>query len=97
MCAHEIGAVECCTVICHLSGGNCLLLLLLARLPCCTDGLHFNSAEANISDNMKSRFTSADIVAAVNELQNLVGMRVVQVYDVDSKTYLFKLNRQEVR
>lgn len=46
---------------------------------------------------MKSRFTSADIVAAVNELQNLVGMRVVQVYDVDSKTYLFKLNRQEVR
>ncbi|XP_022701021.1 nuclear export mediator factor NEMF homolog [Varroa jacobsoni] len=95
MCAHEIGAVECCTVICHLSGGNCLLLLLLARLPCCTDDLHFNSAEANISDNMKSRFTSADIVAAVNELQNLVGMRVVQVYDVDSKTYLFKLNRQE--
>ncbi|OQR70237.1 nuclear export mediator factor NEMF-like [Tropilaelaps mercedesae] len=44
---------------------------------------------------MKSRFTSADITAAVGELQRLVGMRVVQVYDVDSKTYLFKLNREE--
>lgn len=45
---------------------------------------------------MKSRFTSADVVAAVGELQRLIGMRVVQVYDVDSKTYLFKLARQEV-
>lgn len=45
---------------------------------------------------MKSRFTSADVVAAVGELQRLIGMRVIQVYDVDTKTYLFKLNRQEV-
>ncbi|CAN7991727.1 unnamed protein product [Ixodes hexagonus] len=45
---------------------------------------------------MKSRFSTVDIVAMVCELrQRLVGMRVVQVYDVDSKTYLFKLNRHD--
>ncbi|XP_028966348.1 nuclear export mediator factor NEMF [Galendromus occidentalis] len=44
---------------------------------------------------MKAKFTSADIVAMVGELKALVGMRVKQVYDVDSKTYLFKLVRQE--
>lgn len=45
---------------------------------------------------MKAKFTSADVVAAVGELNKLVGMRVIQVYDVDSKTYLIKLGRQEV-
>lgn len=45
---------------------------------------------------MKSRFSTVDILAMVAELQkSVVGMRVVQVYDVDTKTYLFKLSRQE--
>ncbi|BET00662.1 Fibronectin-Hypothetical protein protein A N-terminus (FbpA) [Nesidiocoris tenuis] len=44
---------------------------------------------------MKTIFTSLDVAAAVLELQQLVGMRVIQVYDVDSKTYLFKLHRGE--
>ncbi|KAH9381701.1 hypothetical protein HPB48_011969 [Haemaphysalis longicornis] len=45
---------------------------------------------------MKSRFSTVDILAMVAELQKtVVGMRVVQVYDVDTKTYLFKLSRQE--
>lgn len=45
---------------------------------------------------MKSRFSTVDILAMVSELrETIVGMRVVQVYDVDNKTYLFKLNRHE--
>lgn len=45
---------------------------------------------------MKSRFSTVDIVAMICELrQRLVGMRVIQVYDADSKTYLFKLNRHD--
>uniref|UniRef100_A0A2R5LNK1 Putative rna-binding protein n=1 Tax=Ornithodoros turicata TaxID=34597 RepID=A0A2R5LNK1_9ACAR len=45
---------------------------------------------------MKSRFSTVDILAMVSELrESVVGMRVTQVYDVDNKTYLFKLNRQE--
>lgn len=45
---------------------------------------------------MKSRFSTVDIVAMVSELRHrVVGMRVVQVYDVDSKTYLIKMNRHE--
>lgn len=45
---------------------------------------------------MKSRFSTVDILAMVAELQkSVVGMRVVQVYDVDTKTYLFKLSRHE--
>lgn len=44
---------------------------------------------------MKTTFTSLDVAAVVLELQQLVGMRVTQVYDVDNKTYLFKLHRGE--
>uniref|UniRef100_A0A146LJ84 Nuclear export mediator factor NEMF n=1 Tax=Lygus hesperus TaxID=30085 RepID=A0A146LJ84_LYGHE len=44
---------------------------------------------------MKTVFTSLDVAAVVLELQQVVGMRVTQVYDVDSKTYLFKLHRGE--
>ncbi|KAF6212306.1 hypothetical protein GE061_012828 [Apolygus lucorum] len=44
---------------------------------------------------MKTVFTSLDVAAVVLELQQVVGMRVNQVYDVDSKTYLFKLHRGE--
>lgn len=44
---------------------------------------------------MKSRFSTIDIVAILSELQKYVGMRVNQVYDIDNKTYLIRLNRYE--
>ncbi|KAF8767801.1 Nuclear export mediator factor Nemf like protein [Argiope bruennichi] len=44
---------------------------------------------------MKTRFSTIDIVAEVNELQKYLGMRVNQIYDVDNKTYLIRLNRYE--
>jgi len=44
---------------------------------------------------MKTRYTTLDIVSVLGELQTLVGMRVNQVYDVDHKTYLFKLHKPE--
>lgn len=44
---------------------------------------------------MKTRFNTIDIIAIIAELQKYIGMRLNQVYDVDTKTYLFKLNRQE--
>ncbi|KCV71670.1 hypothetical protein H696_01086 [Fonticula alba] len=41
---------------------------------------------------MKSRFSSLDIRILVNELRSkIVGFRVANIYDVNSKTYLFKL------
>jgi len=44
---------------------------------------------------MKSRFTTLDIISIIDELQQYVGMRVNQVYDVDNKTYLIKLHQPE--
>ena len=45
---------------------------------------------------MKTRFSSLDIGFELLELnQSLVGMRVNRVYDVDHKTYLFKLQKPE--
>ncbi|GFT99284.1 nuclear export mediator factor Nemf [Nephila pilipes] len=44
---------------------------------------------------MKTRFSTIDIVAEVKELQKCIGMRVNQIYDVDNKTYLMRLNRYE--
>lgn len=44
---------------------------------------------------MKTRYTTLDIVSVLGELQKLVGMRVNQVYDIDHKTYLFKLHKPE--
>ncbi|CAM9319563.1 unnamed protein product [Chrysoparadoxa australica] len=41
---------------------------------------------------MKTRFTQPDVVAMVRDLRSSVlGLRVVNVYDVDQKTYLLKL------
>ena len=42
---------------------------------------------------MKSRFSTLDIISIVDELQQYVGMRVNQVYDVDNKTYLIKFHQ----
>lgn len=44
---------------------------------------------------MKSRFSTIDIIAILNELQKYIGMRVNQIYDIDNKTYLIRLNRYE--
>ncbi|XP_013772570.1 nuclear export mediator factor NEMF-like [Limulus polyphemus] len=45
---------------------------------------------------MKTRFNTVDLTAIITELkQNLLGMRVAQVYDVDHKTYLIKLSTEE--
>lgn len=43
---------------------------------------------------MKTRFTTLDIMSIVPQLNHkLSGMRVNQVYDIDSKTYLFKFTK----
>lgn len=45
---------------------------------------------------MKTTFTTVDLLAVVAELkQRVVGLRVAQIYDVDSKTYLIKLQKPE--
>lgn len=44
---------------------------------------------------MKTRFSTYDLLCSVTELQKLIGMRVAQVYDIDHKTYLIKLQRTE--
>eukprot|EP01113_Clastostelium_recurvatum_P037029 TRINITY_DN5373_c0_g1_i4.p1 TRINITY_DN5373_c0_g1~~TRINITY_DN5373_c0_g1_i4.p1 ORF type:complete len:857 (-),score=278.84 TRINITY_DN5373_c0_g1_i4:50-2620(-) len=44
----------------------------------------------------KTRFTSIDIRALVRNLQqDLLGMRVANVYDINSKTYLFKMAKPD--
>ncbi|KAI6193506.1 Nuclear export mediator factor NEMF [Aphelenchoides besseyi] len=42
---------------------------------------------------MKSKYTTTDVCAAVFDIRRLIGMRVVNVYDIDSKTYLLKLHK----
>ena len=45
---------------------------------------------------MKTRFSTLDIVAVIPEIQErLLGMRVVNVYDIDNKTYLIKLQKPD--
>ncbi|XP_034833767.1 ribosome quality control complex subunit NEMF homolog [Maniola hyperantus] len=44
---------------------------------------------------MKNRFNTYDIVCMVAELQRLIGMRVNQVYDIDNRTYVIRLQRSE--
>lgn len=40
---------------------------------------------------VKTRMTGIDIGALVAEMRQCIGMRVANVYDVNAKTYLFKL------
>lgn len=48
------------------------------------------------ASKLKVRFTSLDISAIVTELkESLIGLRVSNIYDVNQKTYLFKLSRGE--
>ena len=44
---------------------------------------------------MKTRMTSVDVAAEVASLRALdvIGMRVANVYDINAKTYLIKLQR----
>ncbi|XP_011502657.1 PREDICTED: nuclear export mediator factor NEMF homolog [Ceratosolen solmsi marchali] len=44
---------------------------------------------------MKNRFNTYDLVCSISELQRLIGMRVNQIYDIDRKTYLIRLQRSE--
>ncbi|XP_061156611.1 ribosome quality control complex subunit NEMF-like [Syngnathus typhle] len=45
---------------------------------------------------MKTRFTTADIRAAIAEINaNYTGMRVNNVYDIDNKTYLIRLQKPD--
>ncbi|XP_046734786.1 nuclear export mediator factor NEMF homolog isoform X2 [Diprion similis] len=44
---------------------------------------------------MKTRFNTFDLVCSVTELQRLIGMRVNQIYDIDNRTYLIRLQRSE--
>ena len=43
---------------------------------------------------MKSRFSTLDIKAALKEVNDhLIGHYILNIYDVDSKTYLLKLRK----
>ncbi|XP_041351637.1 nuclear export mediator factor Nemf-like [Gigantopelta aegis] len=44
---------------------------------------------------MKTRFSTADISVMVKELKRFLGMRVSNVYDIDNKTYLIRLQRPD--
>uniref|UniRef100_A0A914WEK2 Nuclear export mediator factor NEMF n=1 Tax=Plectus sambesii TaxID=2011161 RepID=A0A914WEK2_9BILA len=48
-----------------------------------------------ILDKMKTRFSTLDLFAVIHDLQPMLGMRVANVYDIDSKTYLIKLQKPE--
>ncbi|KAK6759290.1 hypothetical protein RB195_021096 [Necator americanus] len=41
---------------------------------------------------MKTRFSTIDVTAAVNDLKFMEGFRIVNVYDVDHKTYIIKMS-----
>ncbi|RDD37814.1 Nuclear export mediator factor NEMF-like protein [Trichoplax sp. H2] len=47
---------------------------------------------------MKGKFTTIDICAVITEIkQQLLGLRVVNVYDIDSKSYLIKLAKPDYK
>lgn len=42
---------------------------------------------------MKNRFSTLDTFAVIHDLKQLAGHRVANVYDVDSKTYLIRIQK----
>lgn len=42
---------------------------------------------------MKSKFATIDLCAVIHDLRELISMRVVNVYDVNSKTYIIKFQK----
>ncbi|KAL3991037.1 Fibronectin-binding protein A N-terminus (FbpA) family protein [Acanthocheilonema viteae] len=44
---------------------------------------------------MKNRFSTLDVFAVVHDLKELTGQRVVNVYDVDPKTYLIRIQKSD--
>ncbi|XP_002735180.1 ribosome quality control complex subunit NEMF-like [Saccoglossus kowalevskii] len=47
---------------------------------------------------MKARFTTFDILAIIPEIRaRLIGLRVLNVYDLDNKTYLIRLAKPDVK
>jgi len=44
---------------------------------------------------MKTRFTTLDVITILDELKEYVGHRVNQVYDIDNKTYLIRIQKPE--
>lgn len=44
---------------------------------------------------MKNRFSTLDVFAVVHDLKELTGQRVVNVYDVNSKTYLIRIQKYD--
>uniref|UniRef100_A0A2C9K1Q6 NFACT RNA-binding domain-containing protein n=1 Tax=Biomphalaria glabrata TaxID=6526 RepID=A0A2C9K1Q6_BIOGL len=44
---------------------------------------------------MKGRFSSIDLAVIIQEMKRFIGMRVVNVYDLDNKTYLIKLGKPD--
>mmetsp|Transcript_7206 Transcript_7206/g.6483 ORF Transcript_7206/g.6483 Transcript_7206/m.6483 type:complete len:96 (-) Transcript_7206:79-366(-) len=49
-----------------------------------------------MSEKVKTRFTALDVTAMVASLRKkLLGTRVNNIYDLNTKTYVFKLTRSE--
>ncbi|MFH4974566.1 hypothetical protein AB6A40_001275 [Gnathostoma spinigerum] len=44
---------------------------------------------------MKNRFSTIDVFAALHDLKELCGLRVVNVYDIDSRTYLIRMQKPD--
>ncbi|VDK73476.1 unnamed protein product [Litomosoides sigmodontis] len=44
---------------------------------------------------MKNRFSTLDVFAVIHDLKDLAGQRVANVYDVDPKTYLIRIQKPD--
>lgn len=47
----------------------------------------------HITATMKTKFATIDLCAVIHDLKELISMRVINVYDINSKTYLIKLQK----
>lgn len=60
-------------------------LFILTEMHCLSLLLSFSK--------MKNRFTTIDLMAVIHDLKPLIGYKVINIYDMNSKTYLIKLQR----